>query len=98
VGAILDTTSWETPRNLEQLPKFLLQFAGSQKELEIGPKDCGRPHTLVVTAAGLRAADLTRFVLKENRIINEADSQQSFEAILNKKEQGGEVVRKAHQD
>ncbi|KAF2427588.1 hypothetical protein EJ08DRAFT_592794 [Tothia fuscella] len=58
--AILDTSSWEEMRDLTQLPAFLRKFAEPGETLEVGPLSKGSPHTLVITAAGLRAADLTR--------------------------------------
>ena len=63
--AILDTTSWSKERTEEELPKFLEQFAGPRRKkkgqkLSDAPQEKGHPHTLIVTAAGLRAADLAR--------------------------------------
>ncbi|KAI9835404.1 MAG: hypothetical protein M1819_002322 [Sarea resinae] len=62
-----DTTKWDKPRNLENLPDFLQHFASTQartKQLDSTPKAAGSPHTIVVTGAGLRAADLTRSLRK----------------------------------
>jgi protein CMS1 len=56
--SILDTTSWNKDRNLENLPGFLQSMA--KHDLLKTSKKPGRPHTLVVTGAGLRAADMTR--------------------------------------
>jgi protein CMS1 len=61
-NAVLDTSSWEEPRTLENLPKFLQNFAEPREKLNVPPKDKGSPHTIVVAGAGLRAADVTRFV------------------------------------
>jgi len=58
--AVLDTSSWEKPRNLENLPEFLKKFADAKEKLDVAPKEKGCPHTLVIAAAGIRAADLTR--------------------------------------
>ncbi|KAI5300084.1 ribosomal protein S15 [Ascosphaera pollenicola] len=60
-GAFKDTSSWQETRNLENLPSFLKsQWPNGGKNLSIAPEQKGSPHTLVITAAGLRAADLTR--------------------------------------
>ncbi|KAJ9641475.1 Protein cms1 [Coniosporium apollinis] len=59
--AIRDTSTWEEQRDLEHLPAFLEEFGKGLKE---APKAKGSPHTLVVTSAGLRAADLTRALRK----------------------------------
>lgn len=59
--AILDTSSWELRRDLEGLPSFLENFCeGGQEALVKAGKGLGSPHTIVVAAAGLRAANLTR--------------------------------------
>ncbi|EOD44670.1 Replication regulator protein [Neofusicoccum parvum] len=56
--AILDTSSWEQQRDLDHLPAFLMNF--SKSSLKKASKEKGRPHTLVVAMAGLRAADIVR--------------------------------------
>ncbi|KAK1768785.1 U3-containing 90S pre-ribosomal complex subunit-domain containing protein [Phialemonium atrogriseum] len=61
---IKDTTSWAKPRTLENLPDFLEAFVEDPKELGAAPKDKGAPHTIVVTGAGLRAAELVRSLRK----------------------------------
>jgi hypothetical protein len=61
---IKDTTSWEKPRTLENLPEFLEAFAEDVKKLGEAPKAKGAPHTLIVAPAGLRAADLVRQVYR----------------------------------
>ncbi|QSS58970.1 hypothetical protein I7I51_08400 [Histoplasma capsulatum] len=61
--AFLDTTSWKSPRVLENLPAFLKVYSrkkGSPDSLSTAPKENGSPHTIVITLAGLRAADITR--------------------------------------
>ncbi|AEO65145.1 uncharacterized protein THITE_2111847 [Thermothielavioides terrestris NRRL 8126] len=63
-NAIRDSTSWEKPRSLENLPSFLEAFSGASAKLDEAPKKTGSPHTLIVAAAGLRAADLVRAVRK----------------------------------
>ncbi|KAI1766787.1 U3-containing 90S pre-ribosomal complex subunit-domain containing protein [Hypoxylon sp. FL1150] len=60
---ITDTTSFVKTRNLETLPDFLEQFTDAKK-LGEAPKKNGSPHTLIVTSAGLRAADIVRSVRK----------------------------------
>ncbi|KAK4229968.1 U3-containing 90S pre-ribosomal complex subunit-domain containing protein [Podospora fimiseda] len=59
-NGIKDTTSFQKPRTLENLPEFLETFAGEKQRLDQATKECGAPHTLVVSAAGLRAADAVR--------------------------------------
>lgn len=58
--AILDTSDWEQQRDLEHLPAFLENYA--KRNLKKTSKEKGRPHTLVVAMAGLRAADMVRYV------------------------------------
>ncbi|KAJ6157336.1 Protein CMS1 [Penicillium chermesinum] len=50
-SCFLDTTGFADSRSLEKLPAFLKEFTSEQK---------GTPHTLVISAAGLRAADVVR--------------------------------------
>lgn len=47
---------------MENLPEFMEAFADDPKKLEGAPKTKGSPHTLIVTGAGLRAANLVRYV------------------------------------
>ncbi|MCJ1248612.1 hypothetical protein MMC30_005830 [Trapelia coarctata] len=61
--AIRDTSEWREQRVLENFAGFLDHHASqhkSSKNLSIASKTKGAPHTIVVTASGLRAADLTR--------------------------------------
>ncbi|MCJ1403899.1 hypothetical protein MMC11_007122 [Xylographa trunciseda] len=61
--AVRDTSNWQQPRTLENLPEFIRECSsnvGELKSLATSPKMKGSPHTIVVTAAGLRAADITR--------------------------------------
>jgi len=77
-SAIVDTTEYQEPRNLENLPSFLEKHAGKEmskkkkNRLQDAPQAKGTPHTLVVAGAGLRAANLTRalrgFQTKEAKI------------------------------
>ncbi|KAK4145298.1 U3-containing 90S pre-ribosomal complex subunit-domain containing protein [Dichotomopilus funicola] len=63
-NSILDTTSWQKPRSLENLPGFLEAFTTEPAKLSQASKATGSPHTLVVAGAGLRAAELVRAVRK----------------------------------
>ncbi|KAI5867443.1 U3-containing 90S pre-ribosomal complex subunit-domain containing protein [Durotheca rogersii] len=62
-SSITDTSSFQQTRSLENLPDFLEQFADPKRLCE-APKQNGSPHTIVVTSAGLRAADIVRSVRK----------------------------------
>lgn len=83
-NAFKDTTSFEKPRTLENLPDFLEKFAADGEKLDQATKVFGAPHTLVVSAAGLRAADavrsLRKFQTKKNTVAklvrNQVPSQQ----------------------
>ncbi|KAL8972507.1 MAG: hypothetical protein Q9183_000518 [Haloplaca sp. 2 TL-2023] len=62
-AAILDSSEWSGERRLQSLPDFLLAFVQrgtASNNLESASKRPGEPHTLIITAAGLRAAELTR--------------------------------------
>lgn len=63
-NAIKDTTSWQKPRTLENLPEFLEEFTENVQKLGEAPKAKGSPHTIVVAGAGLRAAELVRSLRK----------------------------------
>lgn len=61
--AFRDTVNWEKPRRLDNLPDYLEQFSEKRdgvNGLAWAPTAKGTPHTIVITGAGLRAADLTR--------------------------------------
>ncbi|GAB7355997.1 hypothetical protein MBLNU459_g6624t1 [Dothideomycetes sp. NU459] len=69
--AILDTTRFTKPRDLDSLPVFLELFSGprrgkgkTKKKLSDAVEAAGTPHTLVVAGSGLRAAELTRALRK----------------------------------
>ncbi|KAG0650236.1 cms1 [Hyphodiscus hymeniophilus] len=62
--AIQDTTAWSQPRTTDNLPTFLEKFASNATKLWSASKKNGAPHTILVAAAGLRAADLARVVRK----------------------------------
>ncbi|KAF2265399.1 hypothetical protein CC78DRAFT_493591 [Lojkania enalia] len=55
---ILDSNSWSEPRTLDNLAAFLTKQ--SQKLKPAPAESKGAPHTLVVTASGIRAADTFR--------------------------------------
>ncbi|KAJ5624586.1 DNA/RNA helicase DEAD/DEAH box type N-terminal [Penicillium lagena] len=59
-SAFLDASSFSSSRSLDQLPTFLKSFSPKGVDLSKSAKEPGTPHTLVVTAAGLRAADMVR--------------------------------------
>lgn len=59
-NAVKDTTSWQKTRTLANLPDFLESFVKDPKELGEAPSKKGAPHTIIVTGAGLRAADIVR--------------------------------------
>lgn len=60
--AFLDTSSWQSKRSLENLPSFLKAHSPKKGSLlSTAPEANGSPHTLVVTLAGLRAAEITRY-------------------------------------
>ncbi|KAF6810252.1 hypothetical protein CSOJ01_06443 [Colletotrichum sojae] len=63
-NAIKDTTEWAEPRSLDKLPGFLEKFAEMPEKLHTAPEKKGAPHTIVVAAAGLRAADIVRALRK----------------------------------
>lgn len=59
-SAFLDTTSFHSTRSLEQLPAFLKKYSPKGADLSKSSTKEGTPHTLVVSAAALRAADVVR--------------------------------------
>ncbi|CAK7203780.1 Protein cms1 [Sporothrix eucalyptigena] len=73
-SAFVDTSSYEKDRTLENLADFLEDMApltetgkagskGKGKQImQTAPEQKGAPHTIVVTGAGMRAADLVRAV------------------------------------
>lgn len=51
---------------LKDLPGFLEHYSsrgGGHKFLSSSPEQAGSPHTIVVTSAGLRAADIARYAI-----------------------------------
>jgi protein CMS1 len=84
--AVHDTSEWHEPRVLGNLPGFLDHHASQRvgsKNLSVASKRKGAPHTIVVAAAGLRAADITRYVefyvLPIIVLICESSSLRTFE-------------------
>ncbi|KAL4754753.1 hypothetical protein BDW72DRAFT_101971 [Aspergillus terricola var. indicus] len=71
-SAFLDTSSFTSPRTLEKLPDFLKAFSPKGVKLSDSSEQKGTPHTIVVSPAGLRAADVVRalrtFQTKESPI------------------------------
>ncbi len=55
-----DTSDFDLSRKLDNLPTFLEHFSDSAGNLSNSSEDLGSPHTLVIAASGLRAADVTR--------------------------------------
>ncbi|KAL4862928.1 hypothetical protein BDV12DRAFT_178165 [Aspergillus spectabilis] len=71
-SAFLDTSSFTSSRTLEKLPDFLKAFSPKDANLAGSSEQKGTPHTLVISPAGLRAADVVRalriFQTKESPI------------------------------
>ncbi|OJJ43421.1 hypothetical protein ASPZODRAFT_136280 [Penicilliopsis zonata CBS 506.65] len=59
-SAFLDTSSFEGARSMDKLPDFLKNFSPKGFDLSKAAEEKGSPHTLVIAAAALRAADLVR--------------------------------------
>ena len=55
-----DTTGANFSRGLNNLPSFLEHFAAKREDLYVADETKGSPHTLVIAASGLRAADIWR--------------------------------------
>jgi len=60
-NTFFDTSDFELPRELDNLPLFLERFSASIQDLSTSIEDPGSPHTLVIAVSGLRAANVTRF-------------------------------------
>lgn len=59
--AFLDTTTFELSRTLDQLPNFLKTYSPDNgSSLSEASERNGTPHTLVISSAAIRAADLVR--------------------------------------
>ncbi|KAF2131977.1 hypothetical protein P153DRAFT_364440 [Dothidotthia symphoricarpi CBS 119687] len=55
---VQDSVSWTEPRTTDNLSAFLKAQCGKLESTP--PKPAGAPHTIVVTASGIRAADICR--------------------------------------
>lgn len=63
-SAFLDTSSYDSSRALDKLPEFLKTFTPDKGTgLAKSSEQKGTPHTLVVSGAALRAADVVRYGL-----------------------------------
>lgn len=61
-SAFLDTSSYDSSRALDKLPEFLKAFTPDKGTgLSKASEQKGTPHTLVVSGAALRAADVVRY-------------------------------------
>ncbi|KAM3434352.1 hypothetical protein NHJ13734_006042 [Beauveria thailandica] len=63
-NAITDSTGFTEQRTLEKLPDFLANFCKNPDSLAKASKKMATPHSIIVTGAGLRAADIVRAVRK----------------------------------
>lgn len=62
----MDTSQWTGLRVADNLPAFLENNCSTthdHRNLKAASEAFGTPHTLIVTSSGMRAADLTRFVM-----------------------------------
>ncbi|KAJ5930658.1 Protein CMS1 [Penicillium verhagenii] len=59
-STFLDTSAYTETRSLEKLPEFLKTFSPKGSDLSKSSEKKGTPHTLVITGAALRAADIVR--------------------------------------
>ncbi|KYK59846.1 hypothetical protein DCS_00980 [Drechmeria coniospora] len=59
-SSICETTAWADARTTEKLADFLEEHADNPASLKRAPKKNGAPHTIIVTGAGQRAADVAR--------------------------------------
>ncbi|KAM3499267.1 hypothetical protein MY10362_007465 [Beauveria mimosiformis] len=63
-NAITDSLGFTEQRTLEKLPDFLANFCTNPDSLAKASKNMATPHSIIVTGAGLRAADIVRAVRK----------------------------------
>ncbi len=66
---IRDTTSWDKPRSIDNLSGFLEKFSQNPTKLWSASKKNGSPHTIIVAGAGLRAADLARYIAWSSLVV-----------------------------
>ena len=58
---VTDTSTWTKPRTMDNLASFVRHIASKGEKLEdAATSENGSPHTIVIAASGIRAADLTR--------------------------------------
>ena len=62
-----DTSGFEASRTLGDLPSFLEHFSDKTEDLSTSSERPGSPHTLVIAASGMRAADVTRSKIVTSR-------------------------------
>ena len=80
---------------LKNLPEFLKHYSsggGGHKFLSLSPEQAGSPHTIVVTSAGLRAADIARYAMllsRKRTFVQWADVAKGFAYISDKGFCGG---------
>ncbi|KAL8839564.1 MAG: hypothetical protein Q9170_001668 [Blastenia crenularia] len=69
--AIVDTSEWKQERIAQNLPSFLEQFTHRIRPSNQVPasESPGAPHTLVLTAAALRAAELARELKLKDAVV-----------------------------
>lgn len=93
-----ETSDFELARKLDNLPSFLERFSDSREGLSRSSEDAGSPHTLVIAASGLRAADVTRFGFLLSRFSLDAESlQKVFTKIPKSGFRCWEAICKAYQ-
>jgi len=88
-NAIQDTSQWDRPRALENLASFFKHFSSDFRTSRELPK--GSPRTLIVTASGLRATDISRYDSPICGLVETAFNEYFFRALKNglaKKEEG----------
>lgn len=68
-----NTSDFELPRKLDNLPVFLEQFSKGAGSLSESSEIPGSPHTLVIAASGLRAAEVTRFEIYPHQLSLDAE-------------------------
>lgn len=92
--AFVDTSGWETPRTLENLPGYLRKYGFDSKRAAaptIASKKSGCPHTLIITAAGLRAANVTRYGAPLRHVLA-VDRNQSAPHVPDQERYCGQII------
>ncbi|KAJ2895165.1 csm1-like protein [Zalerion maritima] len=62
--SIYDTTSFQSPRTLDNMPSFIEEFAFTKDIMKAPKKEKGAPHTIIVAGGGMRAAGVVRTMRK----------------------------------